>query len=46
MTKRSALKRPSRAQAREMAREGVFDTRQFSDDAKVRRLPVNTGWSP
>lgn len=46
MTKRSALKRPSRAQVREMAREGVFDTRQFSEDAKVRRLPTHTGWSP
>ena len=42
MTKRSALKR----QSREMAREGVFDTRQFSEDAKVRRLPTHTGWSP
>lgn len=46
MTKRSALKRPSRAQARELAREGVFDTRQFSEDAKVRRLPTQAGWSP
>ena len=38
MTKR-ALKR--------QAREGVFDHRQFADDAKVRRLPVDRGgWSP
>ena len=30
------------------AREGVFDHRQFADDAKVRRLPVDHrgGWSP
>jgi len=37
MTKR-ALKR--------MAREGAFDPGQFTDDAKVRRLPVGPGWSP
>ena len=38
MTKR-ALKR--------QAREGVFDARQFADDGKVRRLPVDRGgWSP
>ena len=42
MTKRSALKR----QSRDAGREGVFDTRQFSEDAKVRRLPTQTGWSP
>jgi phosphate starvation-inducible PhoH-like protein len=36
MTKR-ALKR--------MAREGEFNTADF-DDAKVRRLPVERGWSP
>jgi phosphate starvation-inducible PhoH-like protein len=36
MTKR-ALKR--------MVREGEFDAGQF-DDAKVRRLPVERGWSP
>ena len=42
MTKRSALKR----QSRDAGREGVFDTRQFSEDSKVRRLPTNTGWSP
>ncbi|MGA0544412.1 PhoH family protein [Brevundimonas sp. VNH65] len=38
MTKRSALKR--------QAREGVLDSREFSQDAKVRRLPTHTGWSP
>lgn len=38
MTKRSALKR--------QAREGVLDSREFSQDAKVRRLPSHTGWSP
>jgi phosphate starvation-inducible PhoH-like protein len=38
MTKRSALKR--------QAREAVLDPHQFSDDAKVRRLPTHTGWSP
>ena len=38
MTKR-ALKR--------QAREAVFETRQFADDGKVRRLPVDRpGWSP
>ena len=37
MTKR-ALKR--------LVREGEFDATQFSDDAKVRRLPVERGWSP
>src|SRR5262245_40435959 len=37
MTKR-ALKR--------LVREGEFDAAQFSDDAKVRRLPVERGWSP
>ena len=37
MTKR-ALKR--------LVREGEFDATQFSDDAKVRRLPVGRGWSP
>jgi len=37
MTKR-ALKR--------LAREGEFDAAQFSDEAKVRRLPVERGWSP
>ena len=42
MTKRSALKR----QSRDAGREGVFDTRQFSEDAKVRRLPTHTAWSP
>ncbi len=38
MTKRSALKR--------QAREAVFDPHQFSEDAKVRRLPTHAGWSP
>jgi phosphate starvation-inducible PhoH-like protein len=37
MTKR-ALKRT--------VREGVFDERQFGDDAKIRRLPIARGWSP
>jgi phosphate starvation-inducible PhoH-like protein len=37
MTKR-ALKRS--------LREGAFDAAQFQDDGKVRRLPVNNGWSP
>jgi phosphate starvation-inducible PhoH-like protein len=37
MTKR-ALKR--------LVREGEFDAAQFSDDAKIRRLPVERGWSP
>ena len=36
MTKR-ALKR--------MVREGAFDAGQF-EDPKVRRLPVERGWSP
>lgn len=38
MTKRAALKRQNR--------EGVLDSRQFSEDAKVRRLPSQAGWSP
>jgi len=38
MTKRTALKRQNR--------EGVLDSRQFSEDAKVRRLPNHAGWSP
>ena len=37
MTKR-ALKRS--------VREGEFDATEFSDQAKVRRLPVERGWSP
>ena len=37
MTKR-ALKR--------LVREGEFNPTQFADDAKVRRLPVERGWSP
>jgi phosphate starvation-inducible PhoH-like protein len=37
MTKR-ALKR--------MTREGGLDAALFDDDAKVRRLPLNRGWSP
>lgn len=47
MTKRSALKRQSREMARE---QGVLDSRQFTEDAKVRRLPTSRqtggGWSP
>jgi len=40
MTKRAAMKR-------QMSREGVLDSRQFTEDAKVRRLPVDRGgWSP
>jgi len=43
MTKRAALKR----QTREMSREhGILDSRQFTEDAKVRRLPTHAGWSP
>ena len=43
MTKRAAVKRQTR--------EGVFDSRQFSEDSKVRRLPTShgnhgSGWSP
>ena len=41
MTKRAAMKRHSR--------EGVFDTRAFSEESKVRRLPPHTGhggWAP
>ena len=37
MTKR-ALKR--------QLREGAFDAGQFEGDDKIRRLPVNRGWSP
>ena len=37
MTKR-ALKR--------LVREGEFDAAQFQQDGKVRRLPVERGWSP
>ena len=37
MTKR-ALKR--------MVREGAFDSAQFADDAKIRRLPTARGWTP
>jgi phosphate starvation-inducible PhoH-like protein len=37
MTKR-ALKR--------MVREGEFNPGQFNDDGKVRRLPIERGWSP
>ena len=37
MTKR-ALKR--------MVREGEFNPGQFEDDSKVRRLPIERGWSP
>jgi len=48
MTKRAAMKRQTR--------EGVFDSRQFAEDSKVRRLPTSHGnhaghsghggWSP
>ena len=41
MTKRAAMKRQTR--------EGVFDSRQFSEDSKVRRLPTphtTSAWSP
>ncbi|MHC3128207.1 phosphate starvation protein PhoH [Brevundimonas sp. GN22] len=38
MSKRSAVKR--------QVREGVLDHREFSPDAKVRRLPNHAGWSP
>ena len=37
MTKR-ALKR--------LVREGEFSTAEFTEDSKVRRLPVERGWSP
>ena len=37
MTKR-ALKR--------MAREGEFNSAQFEEESKVRRLPVDRSWSP
>jgi phosphate starvation-inducible PhoH-like protein len=37
MTKR-ALKRT--------VREGAFDSGQFAEDSKIRRLPVGAGWSP
>ena len=43
MTKRAALKRQTRE-------HGVLDSRQFTEDSKVRRLPTHTGqghgWSP
>ena len=38
MTKRAALKR--------QMREGVLDSRQFTEESKVRRLPTHSGWSP
>ena len=38
MTSKRALKR--------QLREGAFDAGQFEEDAKVRRLPVDRGWSP
>ena len=43
MTKRAAIKRQTRDTSRE---HGVLDSRQFMDDAKVRRLPTHAGWSP
>ncbi len=39
MTKRAAMRRQSN-------REGVLDSRQFQEDARVRRLPDHAGWSP
>jgi len=27
-------------------REGAFDAGQFEEDAKIRRLPIDRGWSP
>jgi len=32
--------------AKRLVREGDFDASQFSNDPKVRRLPVERGWSP
>lgn len=34
-----------RAMKRQL-REGAFDAGQFQEDAKVRRLPLDRGWSP
>src|ERR1700733_3736916 len=34
-----------RAQKRQM-REGAFDAGQFAGDDKIRRLPLERGWSP
>ncbi len=34
-----------RAHKRQL-REGAFDAGQFEEDAKVRRLPIDRGWSP
>ena len=31
---------------RRLARDGEFNASQFEDDGKVRRLPVDRGWSP
>lgn len=38
MSKRSAIKRH--------VREGVLDPREFSNDARIRRLPNHSAWSP
>ena len=41
MTKRAAVKR--------QAREGILDSRGYSEDSKVRRLPTphtQSAWSP
>ncbi len=35
-------KRPLKRQLR----EGAFDAGQFEEDAKIRRLPIERGWSP
>ena len=34
-----------RAQKRQL-REGAFDAGQFAGDDKIRRLPLDRGWSP
>ena len=43
MTKRAAIKRQTRETSRD---HGVLDSRQFTEDSKVRRLPTHAGWSP
>ncbi|MGV9007991.1 MAG: PhoH family protein [Brevundimonas sp.] len=39
MTKRAAMRRQSN-------REGVLDSRQFSDESRARRVSTHSGWSP